>query len=590
MKKIRLSCYVGIGLLLSGCLTSSPHQRVGLKDTRAIDQIHAGLTRDLAVDKTKPPYQNYAMNAALMRSTTQNFARDSVGMEKRFDVSVNNAPAKSFFTGLVAGTPYNMVVSPDITGTVSLKLKNVTVEQVLQAVQDIYGYSYQKTSYGFEILPPSLQTQIFTVNYLDVERSGNSDISLASTSLSSDLGPASSGSSGSNGSSGNYPPGGSGANGPTKSSGSHVTTLSKGNFWPTLQLTLTAMVGTDAGRAVTVSGQSGLVTVRAYPQELQQVAKYLDKIQNNLGRQVILEAKILEVQLNDDYQAGIDWSAIRFAQRGTNLNSPIINGYGFPSGTTPFTNGTSAPVPPGSIGNPGFFSANIGGENFGAIINLLESQGNVQVLSSPRISTVNNQQAVIKVGTDDFFVTSVTSNVTPAGTGNNTNSSSVGLTPFFSGITLDVTPEISASGEIVLHVHPSVSKVIDKVKDINLGVAQGTLSLPLAESTIRESDDVVRAQNGQVIVIGGLMQNDTSEKLASTPWLTRIPFLGALFRHTNQSSTKSELVILLKPTIVNSSVWSDTIQEERNRFCQLDRGYHFGSRPEIFGTRGEVGG
>jgi len=589
MKKYYLFSVVGTCLLLSGCLTSTPHQRVGLKDTRAIDQIHADLTQDLSVDRSKSPYRNYAMNTALMRSTTLNFARDTGGVEKKFDVSVNNAPAKSFFTGLVAGTPYNMVVSPDITGTVSLKLKNVTVEQVLQAVQDIYGYSYQKTNYGFEILPPSIQTQIFTVNYLDIERSGNSDISLSSTSLSADLGATSSGGA-STGSQGSYPPGGSqGAGGLSKASGSHVTTLSKDNFWPNLQLTLAAMVGTDGGRSVTVNGQSGLVTVRAYPQELQQVAKYLDKIQNNLGRQVILEAKILEVQLNDNYQAGIDWNAIRFAQRGTSLADPVIDGYGFKSGTTPFLNGTTAPPIPGSAGNPGFFSANIGGQTFGAIINLLESQGNVQVLSSPRISTVNNQQAVIKVGTDDFFVTSVTSNVTPSGSGNNTNSSSVGLTPFFSGITLDVTPEISSVGEIILHVHPSVSKVIDKVKDINLGSAQGTLSLPLAEDTIRESDDVVRAQNGQVIVIGGLMQNDTSEKLASTPWLTRIPFLGTLFRHTNQSSTKSELVILLKPTVVNNNVWSDQIQEERNRFCQLDRGFHFGSRPEIFGTRGEVG-
>lgn len=580
-----------VSLVLNGCLTSKPTQRVGLKDTRAIDQIHADLKQDVSTDKGIRSSKNSAINTALMRSTMLSFGGSQDSGEKRFDVSVNNAPAKSFFTGLVVGTPYNMVVSPDITGNISLKLKNVTVEQALQAVQDIYGYSYQKTSYGFEILPPSLQTQIFTVNYLDVERSGNSDISLSSTSLSSDLGAVSTGTSMGGGST---PTGGGSANEQNKSSGSHVSTLSKHNFWPNLQLTLSAMVGTDGGRAVTVSGQSGVVTVRAYPQELQQVAKYLDKIQNNLNREVILEAKILEVELSDGYQAGIDWNMLRFAQRGAGLTSNVINGFS----NSPILNGTtntatSIPGTPGvlgSAGNGGFFSANIGGQSFGALINLLETQGNVQVLSSPRISTLNNQQAVIKVGTDDFFVTSVTSNVTPSGTGNNTNSSSVGLTPFFSGITLDVTPEISSAGEIVLHIHPSVSKVVDKTKTVNLGSAQGTLELPLAESTVRESDDVVRAQNGQVVVIGGLMQNSTSENLDSSPWLARIPFLGTLFRHTNQQSSKSELVILLKPTVVGGGTMTNELQQERTRFCQLDRGFHFGSRPEIFGTRGETGG
>jgi MSHA biogenesis protein MshL len=569
-KSYSLYILVAAGLLLSGCVVG------GTKNGgTSINNMHTGLKKDFIADQqiAMRPRQNSAMNTALLQSQALHLA-SAPGMDRRFDISVNNAPAKSFFMGLVSGTPYNMVVSPDITGTVSLKLKNVTVEQALQAVEDIYGYDYQKTDYGFEVLPPSLQTQIFNVNYLDVQRDGRSNVSLTSTEISDSLGATSSGGT----SNSNVPSGAVGAS--LTKSGAMVNTTSKTDFWANLQATLTSIIGTAGGRSITVSPQSGIVLVRAYPQELREVAKYLDKSQLSLNRQVILEAKILEVTLNDTYQAGINWSALRIGQGGGIV--PGIN-----SGPASLNNVSSAFLPGSMSSNGGFLTANIGGQDFGTIIRLLEQQGNVQVLSSPRISTVNNQQAVIKVGGDNFFVTSVTTNIVPSG-GSNTTSSSVGLTPFFSGITLDVTPEIGNNKDIVLHVHPSVSTVVDQNKVVNLGTGGGVLNLPLAESTVRESDSIVHARNGQVVVIGGLMQNKTSENLNSSPGLSRIPFIGALFRNTDQESTKSELVILLRPIVVNDNTWSQQICDERDRFCQIDRGFHVGSRPEIFGTRGEI--
>jgi MSHA biogenesis protein MshL len=202
------------------------------------------------------------------------------------------------------------------------------------------------------------------------------------------------------------------------------------------------------------------------------------------------------------------------------------------------------------------------------------------------VSAINNQQAVIKVGDDAFFVTSITSNQSPSGTGTST-SSSVGLTPFFSGITLDVTPQISHAGEIVLHVHPSISKVVDDTKSVDLGT-QGTLKLPLAKSTVRESDDIVRAKNGQIVVIGGLMERATDEENSSMPGASRIPFFGALFRGTDQTALKTELVILLRPVVADDKVWGDKLHEATKEYGQVNRGYHVGSRPEIFGNEGEV--
>ena len=202
---------------------------------------------------------------------------------------------------------------------------------------------------------------------------------------------------------------------------------------------------------------------------------------------------------------------------------------------------------------------------------MLKSQGDVQVLSSPHVSTVNNQKAVIKVGSDEFFVTSIDTDTTTAGIAGTTNIS-VELEPFFSGVALDVTPQIGQEGDIVLHIHPAVSEVREQTK--NVSTTLGTLTLPLAASTIRESDTVIRAANGQVVVIGGLMQNASQDEDASVPLLGDIPFIGGLFRHTKKSTRKSELVILLKPIVVdvNGTAWQNQLQRSSSSIRDMSRG------------------
>ena len=191
----------------------------------------------------------------------------------------------------------------------------------------------------------------------------------------------------------------------------------------------------------------------------------------------------------------------------------------------------------------------------------------MQVLSSPRVSTVNNQKAVIKVGTDEFFVTDVSSNTTTNISGT-TNSPDITLTPFFSGIALDVTPQISADGDVILHIHPSISDVVDQTKEITLGLS--TLSLPLAFSTVREADTVVRARSGQVVVIGGLMQNISSNDDAGLPGVSDIPSVGVLFKQQSQKNRRTELVILMRPIVVDSNkTWSNYIKETGGRIEKL---------------------
>ena len=217
----------------------------------------------------------------------------------------------------------------------------------------------------------------------------------------------------------------------------------------------------------------------------------------------------------------------------------------------------------------GLFGLAFQTSNFAALIQFLETQGNVQVLSSPRIATLNNQKAVLKVGTDEFFVTNV-STTTTTGT-STTTTPSVTLQPFFSGIALDVTPQIDENNNITLHIHPSVSKVTTVNKVVDLGSA-GSINLPLASSNISETDSIVRAQDGQIIAIGGLMKQATNDDRSQLPGAGDVPVLGNLFRNTSRSTVKRELVILLKPTVIQGDAnWQQDILDSQRRIQDLKR-------------------
>jgi MSHA biogenesis protein MshL len=182
---------------------------------------------------------------------------------------------------------------------------------------------------------------------------------------------------------------------------------------------------------------------------------------------------------------------------------------------------------------------------------------------------VNNQKAVLKVGTDEFFVTNVSSTTT-TGTAT-TTTPNVTLQPFFSGVVLDVTPQIDDRGNIILHIHPSVSQVNTVNKAINLGSGGGSLNLPLASSNTSETDSIVRGQDGQIIAIGGLMQTSVSVDKSQVPGAGDVPVLGALFKSKNQTMQKRELVILLKPTIVQGQgTWNNDMLDTQRRMQDMD--------------------
>lgn len=563
MPKTSWLVYSAVTLLLAACQTTAPRSNATLNRIDATLKDEAAKSPNAAT--VTPPS---AVSAALMPPLKVDMTGGGAAVEQRFDITVTHAQAREFFMSLVEGTPYNMVVHPEVAGEISLTLKNVTISEVMDAVRDVYGYEYQRTASGYQVMPIRMQSRVFEVSYLDVKRTSKSETRVNSGQVS-DAG------SGNNNNNSSGTSGTSGGGTITTQPSSHMTTESESSFWGDLKAQLDTLIGKGEGHSVVVSPQAGIVVVRALPSELREVAAFLSASQVNLQRQVVLEAKIIEVTLGDGFQSGINWAALGEVGNGKTAI------FGQTGGGTIFKNGTSDIV--GNLGNlnpanptpvsgtnasafGGVFTAALNLKDFNAFIELLKSQGDVQVLSSPRVSTVNNQPAVIKVGSDEFFVTNVSSNTNTAivSNGNTTSNSTVTLTPFFSGIALDVTPQINARGDVILHIHPTVSDVKDQTK--NFKVDNREQSLPLAFSTVRESDSIVRAGNGQVVVLGGLMQDKTTLDRAGVPVLGDLPGVGAMFRHTKSASTKSELVILLRPVVIETgSEWGEQIQQSSQR-------------------------
>ena len=548
---------------ISGCALA-PQPALDRGSVRAIEQE---LTADLAANRSGRAGAEASARVAANSVLVPPLAGADAAFTERFNVSVAAMPAQDFFRGLVADTKYNVVVHPDVKGTVSLSLKHVTLDEVMGVMREVYGYDYARVGTIYRVYPDALRTEIFQIDYLDVTRRGVSEMQVSAGKLSGGGGTGRDHGYGEGGQGDRSAAGDSGRSGGGVV-GTSVNTASESNFWKELADTLHVLVGEQAGSQVIVTPQTGLVVVRAKPSALRAVRDYLQQAQVTLVRQVILEAKIVEVTLDDGFQAGIDWNTFGKGSGGTFKPTASIN-----NGVSTTTAGSNNQVAAelkfnggAALFNPigSAFTFNFAFHDFDGMLQLLKTQGTVQVLSSPRIATVNNQKAVIKVGSDEFFVTDISSSTVTAGSAINTHDSPQ-LTPFFSGIALDVTPQIGRDGDVTLHIHPTVSEVKEQRKTISGN------SVPLAASSIRESDSIVRARNGQIIVIGGLMQNSASDNNAQVPFLGSLPLLGHAFHQKQQKGRKSELVILLRPVVVDAQSGEQSLNDSLERVRGLDR-------------------
>lgn len=577
--KMRLGVLTVVLLLvLAGCAQT----RISSTQTR--DQID----RDVAEAVASGPKQKAgdAVERAMMPPLSLDGTVPAQQTEPvRFDLVVNEAPAAQVFLAIVSGTRFSILVPPEINGRLTLNLKNVSLREALDTIRDLYGYGYSVKGARIFIQPNTLQTRIFKINYLAGRRIGSSDVRVMSSSMSSS---ATQGQTPSVGGQAVPMPGSSSTPGSSVSRNeerSQVRTMTDQDFWKDLSAALSTIIGDSQGAQVVVNAGSGVILVRALPSEMKIIEEYLRATQAIVERQVMLEAKIIRVTLSERFQSGVNWLAFNGSSNrwsaGNMQPGYTLQGDGklanndvtaYPGR---YLEGVYGGAQTAALGK-GFFGLAFQSATFAALMSFLETQGDTHVLSSPRLATLNNQKAVLKVGKDEFYVTNLSATQTTTASGSaGASIPNVTLQPFFSGVSLDVTPQIDDDGSIILHIHPSITKVEEVNKTLvvpnNSGSGSSPVSIPTASSYVNESDTVVRVADGQIVAIGGLMdqiQQKDSDGLAGA---VSTPGVGALFGQKSTGFAKTELVILLKPTVIQGdSAWREDLLETQQRLKNFD--------------------
>ena len=596
-------------ILLWGCAT----QPASVPDTSILAEIQS--TIDVAAnpginDSEMTPEEEDDLLGELIPSLSLD-EELLAPVEERISVTSPNLPADVFFSSLVAETEYGIVISEDVDVNINLSLPNVTLEEAMDTVAEIYNLDITRRGNIFTVRTGGLRTRQFSIDYLNVQRQGNSSISVnqggAQGGLSGGIGGI--GGIGGGGLGGGIGGGiGGGLGGGLGGiggigggiggggGGSGIQTSTSTDFWSDLETAIANLIGvqsggggvaaggvgqfgnisqagarnqstiTEEGKSVLVQPLTGLVFVTAYPNELDRVEQFIAAAQESLRREVIIQIQFLEVVLNKGFQYALDFNTF-----GQQANNPVTGSGAFDgtaSGLLGSNNAQAAEFNSASsagiegIGNPLQFSTNF--SDFDAVFRILQTRGTTQVISSPQLRVLNNQKAVFQDGDQEYFQTQANS-TTVAGGNNTTTSENNQLEQFFSGISMDITPQISANGEITLHVHPIISAVDEQSKNI------GGQAVPLARTSTREIDSVIKAANGKIVVLGGLAFERAVSDTAGIPGVSRIPVVGDALEQRQTQTVKSEFIILLKPIIANAEGDKKVLDESNERFRQINR-------------------
>jgi len=477
-----------------------------------------------------------------------------------FSLSVRDADLRDVILLLSKDSGVNIIADKDVTGKISIDFTKLELSSALYAITRPLGYTFRMDKGFIRITKPILETKTFRVNYITGKRTSTSTMNAAIST-----GSSSSGASG-GGTNINISSGSSGAGTASSSSSSsqgsvNVTTTGTSDFWKDIRRGLEVLVFSDTkgggesegsfsrgddktGKKIIINELAGIVLVTDYSDSMERIEDFLKDVERSARKQVMIQAHIIEVALNDDYRFGIDWDAVLQLPGNIDLSlSQSLN---------PFTSSTTT----GSV-----FNATLNHRKVNAFLDVMKEQGQVNVLSSPKVSTMNNQKAVIKLTTKE--VSWITT------TYQNTNSDTVisNTTPQIDeiGLFLDVTPQVDDEGIITMQIHPSIS---EKLKDV-FSPLDGKSSKPLINT--READTMIKTRNGQTIVIAGLITDKINDTTKRVPLLGDIPVIGAVFKQVIQEKKKSELVILLTPYVLTDQSIEDIRKEHEERFRKAGR-------------------
>ena len=447
------------------------------------------------------PYATFSLEDRMLLSSTMEDAHPTPpDLGPLYSFRAQELPLIDALALFARSNQLNIVTGPEITGSVTVDFHDLRLQRAMSALLEAHGYYWEHHEDLIQVR--KFKTATMNVDYIRLVRGGT-------VQNRAQLNSGSSGSSG----------GGSQDNG-------QITVNQKDEikFWEELETQLHTLMS-EQGRLV-VNRMSGTIHVTDWYQRVDQIQHFLKTVHKALYRQVEIEVRIYEVNLNDNYSLGIDWSKINFY--GTSGNFALSNII-----TAPFG---------GFIAKAATTTISFADGSFDGVLQALQEQGDLRVVSQPRVVTLNNQPALIKVATDEAFFTSTVSQGT-AGAGNIVTEQARSVTV---GLVLSVTPQISDDGWIMLDVTP----IISRLREIRES-PQGTATAPVLD--VKQSSGLVRLRDGEMVIIGGLIQEEFSETERKVPILGDIPFLGRLFTGTYTAKTKSELVIFISPKIVKSA-------------------------------------
>ena len=476
--------------------------------------------------------------------------------DKLFSIYARDSNIQDVLLAFSKESELNMVIDPELSGKVTIDLKRVTLEEALDAILSPMGWTYHTDGKFIKILRPQMETRLFTLNYMATKRSGKREV-YVSTSTGGGLQTSTL-------------PGQQTALSPgnARTGYTDLISIDEMDLWKEIQKGLEAFIfGSveekevpsekekptwtrmdEKGKKLIINKSTGVIMVTDYPVNLNKVASYLETVEGSSQRQVTIQAKIMEVILSDGHKEGINWKVIEGLPRSVNLAWGLTNKAGttgYPGSTTGYATGDTSSGT--TINTPGLFKI----KPFGGVLALgaagseialsdimqaISEQGDVKILSSPTISTLNNQKAIIRVGNQDVFF------ITGAIATGDTVTQIIQPMTIDIGIILDVTPQIAEDGTIIMNIHPSIT---DKTGEKT--TPDGKSTFPLL--SVRETDTTVRVRDGQTIIIAGLMQEKNEENYTGVPVLQSLPLLGGLFRYKTGTKRISELVIMITPTL-----------------------------------------
>ena len=458
---------------------------------------------------------------------------------EKYTVVVNEVPVKELLFALARDSKVNVDIDPGISGVVTLNAVDQTFPQILDRISQQVDLRYEFQGDNLLVKPDKPYLKAYKIGYINMSREATSDVAIA-TQISTTGGGFQSG--------GGTTGGGSG--GGDNNSTTEIKNTSNNLFWGNLVNNVRAILeqstggsGGEASANVEISNsvipnpETGILTVRATHRQHAEVQRYIDAALESAHRQVLIQATILEVLLTDDYQAGVDWTFLNESAGVSVLSA--TSGLTSPANLTgEFTSLILE-----------YFDSGVGGDNtVDIVVRALEEFGDTNVLSSPQIMALNNQTALLKVVENDVFFTiqaDTTQSQTSAVT---TFTTTINTVPV--GIVMSVTPQINDNDSIMLNIRPTISRVVRRVNDPNPSLTTVQNSIPVIN--VREMESLLRLSNGQVAVLGGLIENQENDRVNSIPGLSMIPFVGEAFKTTVKEYQKSELIIFLRPVIVNN--------------------------------------